>query len=230
MRGSEAGNRYSPTGIEELTRSGEMISLLAPRPEQIHMKDIAAHLAAQVRFNGACPLQPTIAQHSLAVEYISRRLWFADQECEHRSPAPIPLMRAALCHDAAEYLVGDNIGAVKKLMRDDSKAQYLANLGHSSNRVESTFDKIEDRVQAAIVARFDCADTDWEDIIHEADCVACAYEMSWAGWCPEAKPPEWARLDVLLEDCYGLRELFDGPDDCGEAAFIARAAQLGMVG
>lgn len=48
MRGSENGNRYSPTGIEELTRSGEMISLLDPRPEQIHMKDIAAHLAAQL--------------------------------------------------------------------------------------------------------------------------------------------------------------------------------------
>lgn len=75
MRGSENGNRYSPTGIEELTRSGEMISLLDPRPEQIHMKDIAAHLAAQVRFNGACPLQPTIAQHSLAVEHIAQQLY-----------------------------------------------------------------------------------------------------------------------------------------------------------
>lgn len=133
---------------------------------------------------------------------------------------PISLMRAALCHDAAEYLVGDNIGAVKKLMRHVCLRQPEGG---------SAFDVIEDRVQAAIVARFDCADTGWGDIIHEADCIACAYEMSWAGWCPEAKPPEWARLDVLLGDCYGLRELFDGPDDCGEAAFIARAAQLGMV-
>lgn len=222
MRGSENGNRYSPTGVEELTRSGEMISLLDPRPEQIHMKDIAAHLAAMVRFNGACPLQPTIAQHSLAVEYIACKLWNARQRGVSLHPVGLP--RAALMHDAAEYLVGDNIGAVKKLMRDDSKEQFL--YADSCRKASSTFDKIEDRVQAAIVARFDCADTGWEGIIHEADCTACAYEMAYAGWCAEAKPPFWAVSDWRLANCYE-----DAPDyvDYGIAAkFIARAAQLGM--
>jgi 5'-deoxynucleotidase YfbR-like HD superfamily hydrolase len=216
MRGSENGNRWSPTGFEALTRSGEMISLLDPRPEQIHMKDIAAHLAAMVRFNGACPLQPTIAQHSLAVSRIAIEL-LAQSGLDMMEADYCGLARAALMHDAAEYLVGDNIGAVKKMMRVPRDGP--------SNAPE--FDVIEDRVQAAIVARFDCADTGWEDIIHEADCIACAYEMSRDGWCSEAMPPEWAADSDWLEECYDPWPRSRGGG--GEAAFIKRAAQLGMT-
>lgn len=222
QRGSVNGNRWSPTGVEELTRSGEMISLLDPRPEQIHMKDIAAHLAAMVRFNGACPLSPTIAQHSLAVEYIAGRL-YRQQPGHERLPTPIDLSRAALLHDAAEYLVGDNIGAVKKLMRPGPPPRGLEPFWSGS----SAFDVIEDCVQAAIVTRFDCADTGWEDIIHEADCIACAYEMAYAGWCSEAKPPVWVVSDWRLADCY--EDAPDYIDDGVAAKFITRAAQLGMT-
>lgn len=218
-RGSEHGSRWSPTGVEELTRSGEMISLLAPRIEQIYMRDIAAHLAAQVRFNGACPLLPTIAQHSLAVEYIAQQLAYpiAARSSGWTDEAFHRLARASLMHDAAEYLVGDAIGAIKKLMRD----KMFAGVGLSS------FDIIEDRIQTAIVKRFDCSGEGWGDIIHEADCIACAYEMAWGGWCPAAKPPAWAIESRELLRCYRPR-IMDDFHDGGERAFVERAAQLGM--
>lgn len=224
-RGSELGNRFSPTGVEELTRSGEMISLLAPRIEQIHMKDIAAHLAAQVRFNGACPLLPTIAQHSLAVEYIAGCLFAQTPSC---TAAPWSLRRAALMHDAAEYLVGDTVAAIKKLMRPEYPVVNRPPFNASA------FDAIEERIQFAIVDRFNCSDKGWEDIIHEADCIACAYEMAWEDWCIEARPPAWLldcrgttsfALNGIYEAPYGRSSMYDG----GEEAFVERARQLGMV-
>ena len=108
LRGSENGNRYSRTGFEVMTRSGVMIDVRAPRPEQIRLADIARSLAQQVRFTGHCPLAPTVAQHSLAVAHIAGLLmpdeWAPDlgpEECRRR------LKLAALLHDAPEYLVSD---------------------------------------------------------------------------------------------------------------------------
>lgn len=178
MRGSENGNRYSPTGREVLTRSGLLIDLLAPKPEQIRLSDIAASLAHQERFTGHCPLHPTVAEHSVAVEHIGAQAY----RQRHGVVAPIPLRRALLMHDAAEYLVSDLSGAVKWQLRSNPAGQ-------------SRFDRLESRAQAAIAARFDIDFARWEEEVHEADCMACAYEMAYGGWCAEARPPSWLVID-----------------------------------
>ena len=75
----------------------------------------------------------------------------------------------------------------------------------------------------AIQHRFEFSFEGYADIIHEADCIACAYEMSWNGWCAEAKPPEWAH--DLVCDCYE-----DLPDDGsgGRHDFLS-APRIGMI-
>ena len=220
IRGSEDGNRYSPTGYEILTRSGQMIDLTAPRPEQIRLGDIAHALSEQRRFAGHCPLCPTIAEHSVVVERIAAAL-MPDMlgEPPERRATDLAVRRAALMHDAAEYLVGDVTGAVKLLMRPK-----LYGLGRSAEytRAGSMFDRLEDFAQAAIETRFGCAVPDeFHGLIHEADCLACAYEMAWGGWCADAKPPSWVRNDPYIRRCYGTH-------DGGHGAFMARADRLGM--
>ena len=217
-RGSEQGNRYSRTGYEILTLSGELIDIRAPRPEQIKLSDIAVGLATDVRFAGQCPLRPTVAQHSLAVELIAQAL-------QQRKPYRLgdnldgSLSRAALMHDAAEAYLNDLTGAVKLAMRVDPST------GESDPW--SDFDQLEERWMHTVATRFDCSADGWEDIIHEADCIACAYEMAHGGWCAEAKPPEWA--EGLVRDCYeGPLEWYDTAGDRSLHAFIERATELGM--
>lgn len=208
-----------------------MIDLTDPRPELIFMEDIAAGLAHQERFTGHCPLRPTIAQHSLAVEHIAQELWAATVATR---TAPFNLSRAALMHDAAEFLVGDCTGAVKKLMRSAEADNPYDMRSPEKAAVEgfvSPFDELETRAERAIVARFGCAPDGWEEIIHEADYIACAYEMAYGGWCADAVPPEWLKHDLYLKRCYrppmtgAVGEQHDG----GEAAFLRRARALGMV-
>jgi hypothetical protein len=208
MRGSENGNRYSPTGTSILTWSGQSVELTAPDPATIRIEDIAAGLAHQERFTGQCPLRPTIAQHSLAVRYIATELW-ARQFDDPQIPPPA-LGRAALMHDAAEAYVGDCSGAVKLLMRD-------------GDSVLSMFDCIEGALQSTINTRYDCAIGDYEELVHEADCLACAYEMAYMLWEPTAKVPDWLRRSSRMPPIY-----FPAAQDGGMVGFILAASGLGM--
>lgn len=204
LRGSENGNRFSPTGREMRTASGLLIDVTGPRPEQMLMADIATGLAHKERFGGHNPLRPTVAQHSLAVECIATELFWR----EHTDFVPRALRRAALMHDADEAHLVDIIGAVKRAIRPDDGAG------------ESVYDVLASRFAAAIAERFDCADDGWEEIVHEADCLACAFEMM--GWGESDKAvPAWL-LCMGLERFYPLR-------GNGRAQFLARAAELGMV-
>lgn len=208
LRGSENGNRYSPSGREILTGvTRTMIDVTAPRPAQIYMADIARSLARQQRFTGHCPLQPTVAQHSVAVALLVQEM-----ASSRSRVATVAELRAALMHDAAEMIVSDLNGAVKKSLRGHAR---------SSVQVESWFDTYESRAERAIVKRFDCADTGHEAAVHEGDVLACAYEMAWGGWCEEAHPPEWV---VTLLDAGGVYRAADG----GELDFLRCAAVLGM--
>ncbi len=225
-RGSENGNRYSPSGREVLTRSGVMIDVTAPRPDQIVLSDIAHSLAQQVRFTGHAPLRPTVAQHSLAVEWIAGEL-FARQapvdpldRCDSVFEAERDCRREALMHDAPEFLVSDLNGAVKKDIRPRP---------WESLRTESRFDVLEGCADAAIRARFGLT-RDWGAIVHEADCLACAYEMAWGGWCADAHPPRWVRDSIAVRAAYGWvgGVNYGDMDDGGESAFLARAEWLGI--
>lgn len=222
-RGSENGNRYSPTGREVLTRSGALIDVTAPRPDQIVLSDIAGSLAHQKRFTGHCPLRPTVASHSLAVEWIGGMLFGA--ETAANSPDPLEdrylleqeCRRECLMHDAQEFLVSDLNGAVKKELR-----RHMHPYSDSAFSSTSRFDELETLAAEAIASRFGLT-SNWGAIVHEADVLACAYEMAWGGWCADAHPPRWVAESLVVQDAYRPLRL-----DGGEAAFLARAEFLGI--
>lgn len=219
-RGSENGNRYSPTGREVLTGvTRQLIDVTAPRPEQVDIRDIALSLSQQMRFTGHCTLRPTIAQHSLAAERIhQRRLGIVGHAVhDHDVPLLVAGCRAVLMHDASEFIVSDLNGAVKKQLRAGptvAERKYGPDV--------SEFDRLESLAERAIAVRYDCAIGDWGHAVHEADILACAYEMAWGGWCPDAHPPTW--VGPVVYNCYN-RTGGDG----GYRAFLDRAAELGMA-
>lgn len=86
--------------------SGRRLDLLDPSPLDVEIEDIAHGLSRVARWNGQTSgdWAFTVAQHSLLVEEIFRRL----------RPAATGLdCRAALLHDAPEYVVGDLITPFK---------------------------------------------------------------------------------------------------------------------
>ena len=221
LRGSENGNRYSPTGKEVLTGvTRRLIDVTDPKPEDIDIRDIARSLARQERFTGHCPLRPSVGAHSLAVEYIGRMLMDADGDFCTRGPEAAEASRALLLHDAPEFLVSDLNGAVKMDIRPTLAGSAAARA--VSKRGRSRFDLLEDRAEAAIAARFGFDSEVFDAIIHEADVIACAYEMAYDGWAPEAVPPTWTLDDPELQTIYSMNE-YDT-----EGAFLHRAAELGI--
>jgi 5'-deoxynucleotidase YfbR-like HD superfamily hydrolase len=99
--------------------SGRRLDLLDPSPLDIEIEDIAHGLARVARWNGQTtgPHIFSVAQHSLLVELVSRKL------------APNLDRRwrlAVLLHDAPEYVIGDLISPFKAIL----KADYKAVVGH----------------------------------------------------------------------------------------------------
>jgi len=80
------------------TFSGRTLDYLNPRPEAIHIDDIALHLSRMPRFSGATKRFYSVAQHSCGVERIIRALYGLDS-CR--------LRYEALLHDAHEAYMGD---------------------------------------------------------------------------------------------------------------------------
>ncbi|MFN3868927.1 MAG: YfbR-like 5'-deoxynucleotidase [Hyphomicrobiaceae bacterium] len=95
--------------------SGRRLDLLAPDPADIDIEDIAHGLARVARWNGQTVGEHafSVAQHVLVVESIAR----------DRNPRwPVEWCRAALLHDAPEYVVGDLISPFKTAIGYDYKA------------------------------------------------------------------------------------------------------------
>ena len=93
----------TPTTTERIgdwmqTRSGIRFYPFDPRPEEVHIEDIAAALSKMCRFNGHCVRYYSVAEHSVRVSRIcdpQDALW-------------------GLLHDAAEAYVGDMIRPIKR--------------------------------------------------------------------------------------------------------------------
>jgi hypothetical protein len=92
---TEAGERI---GDWMQTASGRMFWPLDPRPEEVHIEDIAGALSKLCRYNGHCEWHYSVAQHSVYVSYQVPR--------EHEF--------AALMHDATEAYCADVPRPLKK--------------------------------------------------------------------------------------------------------------------
>lgn len=81
------------------TYTGRAFEPLAPRPDDVDLRDIAHSLALQCRFNGHCRFHYSVAQHSV---YVARAL-------------PPEFAAHGLIHDAAEAYLGDIVRPIKPL-------------------------------------------------------------------------------------------------------------------
>lgn len=108
------------------TYSGNKFWPLDPRPDEIHLVDIAKALANICRFGGHSERFYSVAQHSVAV---SALVLFTNK---NRKSALIGLL-----HDAAEAYIGDMVRPLKH-----SPAMY-------------EFRRAEERISRAIAQRFD---------------------------------------------------------------------------
>lgn len=85
------------------TYTGKAFSFIDPQPEDICIEDIAHHLSLICRFNGACRVFYSVAQHSVHVS----------------EQVPSILMRQqALLHDAGETYYGDITSPFKKIIKE----------------------------------------------------------------------------------------------------------------
>ncbi len=98
--------------------SGRRLDLLDPSPLDIEIEDIAHGLSRVARWNGQTMGEQafSVAQHCLLVESI-----FAHTQ----QAANTSQRRAALLHDAAEYVIGDMISPFKAALGVDYKAFEL---------------------------------------------------------------------------------------------------------
>ncbi len=95
--------------------SGRRLDILDPSPLDIEIEDIAHGLARVARWNGqtASLHAFSVAEHSLLVESIARRL---------KPGFPVRWCLAALLHDAPEYVIGDMISPFKAALGPEYKA------------------------------------------------------------------------------------------------------------
>lgn len=186
--------------------SGRRLDLLDPSPLDIEISDIAHGLARVARWNGQTKGAHalSVAQHSLIVETITSAL--------HPRWAKA-WRRAALLHDAPEYVVGDLISPFKAAVGLDYKAFEL-------------------RLLSAIHRRFAVPDPLPEgtaQAIKAADHVAAYFEATaLAGFEVEeaARLFGTPKLPVTLERA--LRALTPLPAEQANAAFLARFAALSV--
>ena len=126
--------------------SGRRLDLLDPSPLDIEIVDIAHGLARVARWNGQTQgaYALSVAQHSLIVEDIAREL----------NPGWPPMWRrAALLHDAPEYVIGDLISPFKAAVGIDYKAFEIRLL----RAIHRRFD-IADPIPGAVITAIKTAD------------------------------------------------------------------------
>jgi 5'-deoxynucleotidase YfbR-like HD superfamily hydrolase len=133
--------------------SGRRLDLLDPSPLDIEIEDIALGLSRVARWNGQTSGEHgfSVAQHSLLV------LDILDASVERASRS---LRRAALLHDASEFVTADLITPFKTMIGDAYKS-------------------LENRIQAAVHLRFGlpaALKEEWHVAIKRADSDAAFHE------------------------------------------------------
>ena len=113
-RASSTKREATPRAWQRML-SGRRLDLLDPSPLDIEIEDIAHGLARVARWNGQTTGAHifSVAQHSLLVEAVSRKL---NANLDRR------WRLAVLLHDAPEYVIGDIISPFKAVLKSDYKA------------------------------------------------------------------------------------------------------------
>ena len=108
-------NKSAETRAWQRMLSGRRLDLLDPSPLDIEIADIAHGLARVARWNGQTSGAHifSVAQHTLLVEAVLRA---------ENPNIDIQVRRAALLHDAPEYVIGDMISPFKAVLGGDYKA------------------------------------------------------------------------------------------------------------
>lgn len=180
--------------------SGRRLDLLAPSPHDIAIEDIAHGLARVARWNGQTSGAHafSVAQHSLLVTDIVAHL---------HSSYDATRLRAALLHDAPEYVIGDLISPFKSAIGLDYKA-------------------FEKRLLAAIHERFDIPvqlDDDVADAIKTADRIAAFYEATLlAGFSTDEAQIFFGAFKLPDALAGRLREIVPLPANDAQSAFLER--------
>jgi len=150
------------------TFTGRKIDLLAPKPEDVDIEDIAHALSMICRFNGHCRDFYSVAEHSLLVELLcGADLAFRPRSLEGSPPRYDDAKNRLCCllHDAAEAYLGDICTPVKRA---------IVHLGNGS-----PLDDLEDRWLRAIGQRFDLGSSlaSTNEIVKESDDKALVIEV-----------------------------------------------------
>lgn len=181
--------------------SGRRLNLLEPSPLDIEISDIAHGLARVARWNGQTkgPHAYSVAQHSVLVLDIALTL---DPNITRTE------QRAALLHDAPEYVIGDMISPFKAVMGGNYKL-------------------VEKRLSDAIHIHFGLPPDlppALKRLIKDADRVSAYLEATeLAGFGPEEAGQIFGKpaLHPLT-----LFDLEPRPTDAAQAEFLARFAAL----
>ena len=177
--------------------SGRRLDLINPSPLDVEITDIAHGLARVARWNGQTKGEYaySVAQHSLLVEKIYRRL-FPDATADEK--------QLALLHDAPEYVIGDMISPFKAVMG-------------------GSYEMIEKRLEDAVRIRFGLPTELRVKIVKQlkqADRIAAYFEASTlAGFSKAEAIRYFGEPDTITPQ--GL-DLIARPTPQIEGAFLAR--------
>lgn len=136
----------SPLSHIDVT-SGERISFLAPRHEQIHVIDIASGLSRIARYYGHTRRFLSVAEHAVRISYI----------------LPPPLQFDGLMHDSPEAYIGDVHSGLKRLLPGYMRIERIWDKA-IAQRYDLTFPhdpavKVADLTMLAT----ECRDLRWND-------------------------------------------------------------------
>ncbi len=180
--------------------SGRRLDLLDPQPADIEIGDIAHGLARVARWNGqtAGPHAFSVAEHSSLVEAIVAAL--------HRDWPPA-WRRAALLHDAPEYVIGDLISPFKAAIGLD----YRAFEGRLLGAIHRRFG-VPEALPAAVT-----------EAIKTADRISAYYEATrLAGFGHDEAALYFGQPDTLPPAVTGrLESLVAAPVAMAQAEFLA---------
>jgi len=185
--------------------SGRRLNLLDPSPLDIEIEDIAHGLARVARWNGQTVGDHafSVAQHSLLVTDLVQAL---------RPGWDAPALRAALLHDAPEYVIGDMISPFKAALGVDYRG-------------------FEQRLAAAIHLRFGLpADLprELQRAIKRADRVSAYLEaIELAGFAPVEAARLFGRPRLSAAQMRRARRwIAPLPASQAQAAYLRRFATL----